>query len=326
MEATMSTFKKQELPKKRGRANYSKIYFEEWVLLEEAQEVIKSTTSMNAIYKECFSPWLESRGTSLSYVSFNKLFKEYLSENKIDRQKEATKAIQQFDKAVRLPYEEKFEMVATYSDMIKQGYINSAIIFGTAGIGKDHTVESVLGDDAVYYKGGIKGTYDLVKILYEHRKNSLLVFSDFDSCIKNIDQRNIMKAALEDKDKRYINWGDHVKEAKKKSIPSKFEFTSGVVFISNIKRFDPALKSRSVPVDLNLTKNEILNRIKDKIEEFMPKIPLKIKMEVLDYIISIKSDVRKIDFRQFKFSVATYIAHKNDKAKWQRWVKQLLNT
>ena len=131
--------------------------------------------------------------------------------------------------------------------MIVDGNVNSLYVYGTSGSGKTYTVQKTLKEKNAQYRifsGGVKGTRELVKLLYTYRDDMILVFDDFDSVMKNKEQKNILKIALQDEKIRTITYVDLSKRPKRDLVPNTFEFTSGIIFVSNQRRIDSAIKSR----------------------------------------------------------------------------------
>jgi len=91
----------------------------------------------------------------------------------------------------------------TIEQIAKQvpGFSN-AYVFGTSGVGKSWTVKNQLEKfrpDYVLKKGGISGYTGLMKVLYDNRKNQMLVLDDCDNLLEPGAQmaHNILKAALD---------------------------------------------------------------------------------------------------------------------------------
>lgn len=291
------------------------------------------------VYEQYFQPWANENRIKVSYAYFTIFVRQFLQEkgltNPYVRDTKAIKGSKvvltsdnspeekKFNDFKNIDYEEKFKMVEVYTKMIKDGQLNSLIVYGTPGIGKDHTIKAVLGNDARYFSGGLKGTYELVRLLYEYRDNEILVFSDIDSIFKSQETKNVLKTALEDQHKRIITYVDSSKKPKKDIIPTQFVFTSGIIIVSNLKRFDPAIKSRSVSVNMDLDQRDILKRIEDNLETFMPNIPIDVKREVFEFMFDNAKSLKHIDFRQFKFAIAARFGHPDS---WKKWVLYQINS
>lgn len=287
------------------------------------------------VYTDEFLPWAEENKVMLSTASFYNKVKAYLKQNKSENiYTRKTNIIDGGGKVVLVdeaPQEEKLwnEMMnetaeGAFVDIEKailamvEGIFNSIYIFGTAGVGKTTAVKKFLAKEKAetyFVTGGIKDTKSLVKVLYEHRKDEIIVFDDT-NLIKNKAFREILLAALDDTPVRTISWFDakEMNKTRNKSTPEQFEFTSGVVFISNETKVDPAIKSRTILIPIFLTKEQILDMISKRLKDFLPKTPMDIKEEVFEWFLDNNKEFEHIDFRQFKFAVGMAIVYKGDSA------------
>jgi len=126
-----------------------------------------------------------------------------------------------------------------------------------------------------------------------NRNGKLLVFDDCDDVFKDITTQNLLKAALDSDEPRELSWtsrstipidqsldasvianiemgieqsimagGDE--EGKPPKLPSTFRFGGRVIFISNLKadKIPQPVISRSLLIDVTLTDNEMLTRMK----------------------------------------------------------------
>jgi len=210
-----------------------------------------------------------------------------------------------------------FEDLNDLSTMVILGHSPSLLITGMAGIGKTYTVtklaKELLGPEGqkwIMYKGKVT-TFALYKTFFAHR-DKLIVFDDADSVFDNQDSVNILKNALDSYDTRTLTYSskgvtvdvtrmtpemrdDVVSSAdealesgdeKGLKLPSRFEFTGRVIFISNIheSKMDSAIKSRSFVIDVTLKASDVIKRM----ESILPKIggdtPIEEKKEVLDFL------------------------------------------
>lgn len=217
-------------------------------------------------------------------------------------------------------WEKKFEMLDNAVKMIVKGIVHSLVIFGDPGSGKSREVETVLTDlhaPAVFYKGTIKGTEELLRILYNHKDGKILVFDDFDTVFKSQDNILIFKAILENKPKRQVvsinlkNFTGGAK-LKKTAVPAKFDFSSGVIFISNMRKFDPAILSRSINIRVDLTNDQMIDKLNKTMDSFHPEVPMQLKSKAIDFLKEISKGIRTVDYRQFEIILATMQISPND--------------
>lgn len=167
---------------------------------------------------------------------------------------------------------ERFEFIAQFTKLAAKGVIPGLVITGSGGLGKTFTVldtltkmglkEDTIGEesgDFVFVKG-YTTPRNLYTTLYENN-GKVIVFDDCDTSFKDPIGANLFKAALDSYERRIITWGA---ESRDDSIPSRFEFTGKVIFISNLElsKFPQAILSRSMLTDLTLNLEEKVERIK----------------------------------------------------------------
>ncbi len=201
-----------------------------------------------------------------------------------------------------------FKAIELYTIQVARGKSNALVITGMAGVGKTATVTDTLKSigmipDIHYYKStGTVTTAALYEILFKNR-NKLVIFDDCDAVFKDPDSINMLKGALDTYDVREL--AKHTKgntfdstgmldkeiQAKweatgEKILPNRFEFRGQVIFISNLpeEKFDDALISRSLHVDVHLNKMEIIGRMKEIMSKMMPDVSMELKEEALEYL------------------------------------------
>lgn len=196
-------------------------------------------------------------------------------------------------------------------------------ITGKAGTGKSYNVEAGLKDaglkedkDYFYVKGSIS-SFQMFKKLYQYR-DKIVVFDDADSVFADQEARNILKAALDSKEQRFISFMKRNKElydvidaqkdpfirklAKETGqIPNKFEFKGSVIFISNLPKDkadpDGAISSRSILIDINPDDLTLLEIIKKMLPQLEPKsLSLEEKEEIFEFI----KETKNVSLRSFE--------------------------
>jgi len=277
----------------RGRKPYVQTHFEEFAS--------KNKKAINANPNEAYdiyNAWAERNNSKvISESSFLKLFKSINTEKKTSH-------------IGRMSLVEQFDTLEQYVRIMTDGVINALYVYGTPGTGKTETVvRSLKKNNAVYeyFQGGVKDTYSIAKILYENRANKIIVFDDFDSIFKIKGAVDILKTALQDHENRTITWADGTKRTKRDTIPRRFEFTSAVIFVSNRPRVDAALKDRSMIVNIEASKIEILEWVHLHFDTFMPKIPLTVKTIVYEFIKSNIGRFGSMSYRVFKKALCDYL-------------------
>jgi hypothetical protein len=126
----------------------------------------------------------------------------------------------------------------------------------------------------------------------------VIVFDDCDAVLKDPIALNILKSALDSYGKRIISWNADMRDD---DLPRSFNFEGRVIFISNMEqdRIDQAIRSRSMMIDLSMTKDQKIDRMEfiAKSEEFLPEYDAKSKADALSLIREIKDECKEISLR-----------------------------
>lgn len=134
--------------------------------------------------------------------------------------------------------ERSYSSVESFIEKISQGSLRSLIINGPPGVGKTFSVESFLKRHASRkYKliAGHMSTLSLYGNLYHYREpGNVLVLDDIDSVMSKIEGVNILKAAMDTKPSRRINWESSSALLNKINVPTGFDFEGSVILISNV--------------------------------------------------------------------------------------------
>lgn len=295
--------------------------FNMWV--EEDKEALKklSTMRMPDIYAEFLS--LDPHHSEITNVqSFTKLAKQTLfkkgltnitfrkrTKGKKEREiVDQAKADEFEDMIAEMSWEDKFEILHNSIEAVVNGDIQALLISGSPGSGKSEETYSKLAELGVDYRlfqGGLKNGDELFKILAKYRDNEIILFDDFDSVFKNTDMVNILKAALQNKKERIITWRD-----------KKLLFTSGVIFISNMQKFDSAIVSRALNVVIDLTNEQMIDKIEKTMENFHPEIDMEKKKQAIAFLREIQGGVKAVDYRGFQ---KVLIAQQLNPTKWKKF-------
>lgn len=205
-----------------------------------------------------------------------------------------------------------FRSIELYTMQVARGKSNSLIVSGDAGVGKTRTVKDTLEsmgmakDVNYYFATGTATTAGLYETLFIHR-HKLVVFDDCDAVFKDPDSVNILKGALDTYKVREIskltkgNTFDstgmddadmQMEFETSKKLPNKFEFDGQIIFISNLPedKFDRALLSRALHVDVHLNKQELFDRMKEIMRKICPDVDMDTKEEALEYLMHITSN------------------------------------
>jgi len=227
---------------------------------------------------------------------------------------------------------QRFGFLADMVTMLAKKDQASVVVTGPGGLGKSHTVTTTLansglmdvtgldiGDDvpANSYRvvKGYSTAKGLYRTLYENR-NSIVVFDDCDSVLKDATSLNILKAALDSYSRRIISYNADIRDA---DLPNAFEFTGGVVFISNMNgtTLDQAIITRSLAVDLSMTLEQKIERMKHLLtqKDFMPEYDLVSKNDAMSLISKLKDSVKELSLRTL--IQVTKIRKSNPNGKWK---------
>lgn len=209
---------------------------------------------------------------------------------------------------------ERFDFTSDLVTMVAKGQTASAVITGEGGLGKSYTVIQALKaaglkDFSEKEPGEVappRSTYRVVKgfstakglyrVLFENR-NSIVVFDDCDSILKDADALNLLKGALDSYDRRIISWNT----SRIDDLPRFFQFKGGVIFISNMSqsKIDQAIRSRSMNVDLSMTTDQKIERMETLIQSpsFQSDMSQAVKTDALGLIKHKRNEAREISLR-----------------------------
>jgi hypothetical protein len=219
---------------------------------------------------------------------------------------------------------ERFDFIGKFVDLLSAGHINSFILTGSGGIGKTTTVlntlkslglvedtpDKPLGDFIVIR--GFSTPKALYETLYTY-KNKIIIFDDADQVFKDPLGANLLKAALDDKEERVINWNSSREDAE--GIPTRFTYHGKIIFISNLSssQFPQALISRAQKVDLTLNTEEKV----DIITEVFKNIEKdeKVKNDVLDFVVEFANKAKDLNIRS---AVSLLVLRENFGKDWKR--------
>ncbi len=199
---------------------------------------------------------------------------------------------------------ERFDIMEAYTDMVAKRELASALVTGEGGLGKSFTVMRTLrasglkdvskmdigakfdGQRGYVVVKGYSTAKGLFRTLYENR-NQIIVFDDCDSVLKDPTAVNILKAALDSYDVRMVTWNAEG-WGSDEDLPKSFEFTGGVIFISNMPKHKvpSPIRSRAMCADVSMTRAEVVERMRMIVAspEFMPEFDDEHKLEALEFV------------------------------------------
>lgn len=266
----------------------------------------------------------------------------------------AGEAVEVEDDALTFTIHERFDFLADFVQMVGDRKNASTIIVGSGGLGKSYTTFKTLNencgltrveavDEAEVQPESAEdqdesweaqraanrarlqsqaGTYKVIKgystakglyrTLYENR-NRIVVFDDTDSILKDQVATNILKAALDSYDRRIVSWNAEAPFGD--DLPRSFEFTGGIIFISNLNmsQVPQALISRSYVADVSMTRDETVERMRviAASPEFMPEASNEVKTLALDFIADNinRREIKEVNMRTLLSVIKLVIAN-----------------
>lgn len=246
---------------------------------------------------------------------------------------------------------ERFEFVYKCTQAVGGKHLPSLILSGEGGLGKTHTVltalesiglrnlREVIGQQELTEEEELElgaefndTTYALIKgyssprglfnALYEHRER-VIVFDDCDSVLKDEIASNLLKAALDSYEERWITW--NAAPAFGDKTPRSFRFNGTVIFISNmsLNRIDPAVRTRGISIDLSMTLNQIIERMNfiAKNPEYMPDVDISHKLQCMQLIEELKDNIRGLSLRTLTNVIKLKLSCPND---WERMAEYVI--
>ena len=204
---------------------------------------------------------------------------------------------------------EMFKNIERLTKMVGRGLQPSLVITGGAGMGKTHIVKSTLEEmglkesyDFVHFKGRATAA-GLFVTLYENN-DKIIVLDDCDSVFRDDDAVNILKGALDSYDTRKISYisTKSLKDEFGSEVPRHFEFSGRIIFISNISqsKLDEAIRSRSFVADVDLTNDQMFERIEQLMEKMESRVPSAAKAQALELMKELDKEYEiEINLRSF---------------------------
>lgn len=219
--------------------------------------------------------------------------------------KTVEKGEDRLEEEVRALPEERFEDMEDYIKSVISGFDRLALLCGAPGVGKTYRVMKLVNSVREKDKLG-EGGYKLMKgkctaaslflnLFMYREKGQLMVFDDCDSIFADEDAINIIKAAYDSSDHRYVSWNtsrrivmpDDVVEicsqqgmdieysaSGKPLLPTQFEYEGCGIIITNYRAgmIDTAIRNRAVICDLDFTPQEVLDLVTGIAPHIMPDL------------------------------------------------------
>jgi len=257
----------------------------------------------------------------------------------------------------------KFQLMELAIDRIRDGDPNltGVYIYGTGGVGKSFYAKKELLplSNVVYKSGAISGYTGLLEVLYENRHGMIIVLDDIVSpgLMKNGNVENIFKAVLDSDEPRHVEIvkatsGTSESFYKKDKIifieadffdmdtledfassegigieedKYDFDFTSKVVFITNIPHVPEAFADRVETVEMILTNEQIIDVIKSKLEFLATDVSTEDKYFFFDWLNENIRFAKKVSFRSYDQGLRLYLAVK-ERPNWESMIRVMLKS
>ena len=217
----------------------------------------------------------------------------------------------------------RFNILDEMAEAVATSKVRAMIVSGPPGIGKSYGVEKALEKQNMFEDiAGSKRKFEMVKgamsaiglykKLYEFKDpGCVCCFDDCDAILYDDLALNLLKAALDTTPRRSLHWNTESRTLQAEGMPNSFEFSGGVIFITNIK-FDnvkskklqdhlAALQSRCHYLDLTIdSMRDRMLRIRQicgigMLDKYHMKPEL--QEELIQFIYTNKHKLREISLR-----------------------------
>lgn len=212
------------------------------------------------------------------------------------------------------------------------------IAYGMPGTGKTHDCEQILNQHGVEYTVLGSAITDLKAImiqLYEHKDDEIIVFDDLDAILSSSNRSNMFKQIFQQKKTRITGMNATIKyvdeNGDKQIMPPKFEFTSRCIMLSNKPRdfFEDAILNRVYSIELNFTKEEMMELIQSKMSKLggatYREIGPDAREEIFNLLNRFKNKINGISLRTYEKGLqAYYLCQRLSEPNWQKRALQFM--
>lgn len=136
-----------------------------------------------------------------------------------------------------------------------------------------------------HYVKGYSSAKGLFRTLFENKKK-IVIFDDCDAAWKNEVGANLLKAALDSDEERWVTW--NVESSANDDLPRRFLFEGKVIFISNVasEDFPQPLITRALRCDVELTVEERFERMLQILpsSKFAGDVSMEVKQMAYDFL------------------------------------------
>jgi len=203
----------------------------------------------------------------------------------------------------------KFHLQDRFVDSVVNGRSTSFLLYGGTGTGKSVSVlksldrlgyqlaqDGIEGKVYAYLKGKVS-PYGLYCTLYRNR-NGLVVIDDVDDMWKNPVLNALLKASMDSTGHRIISW-EGARTPLMDDSPTSFVFEGKVIIITNATKVEvkDAIVGRTLSMELELTKDQMVERMKEIAPYLDSNLSPEERVEVLDYIVQNQKQISAFSLR-----------------------------
>ena len=211
----------------------------------------------------------------------------------------------------RLDINKRFKFMTKLVKVVAKGHANGMIVTGQGGTGKTNVVmetlaelgleprspgQVVLPEEHFLHAKGATSATDLYRTLFENPE-ATIVFDDCDSALAEGNGMNVLKSALDTYEVRRVSWTS--KFVQDMGLPESFEFKGRIIFVSNLRNVNQALMSRCLNVDLNMTPDELVDRMEAIGTKMCPEIAENEHEEIIKHIRKHKDQFADLSLRTY---------------------------
>jgi len=203
------------------------------------------------------------------------------------------------------PIHERLNLLSQAVQMVAQKILPSLILVGPPGLGKSYEVTGTLHalglerDHDYFLLKGYASARGLYESLYRHN-DCVLVCDDCDNALTDPVAVELLKGALDSYDVRTIAWLSAAKRGG--AIPPRFDFTGAVIFISNrlLVEIDEPIRNRSLVIDLQMSRAEMLERMETLLPRFEPKATAEQRRLAMNFVRHWAPNIQQLSLRTLR--------------------------
>jgi hypothetical protein len=222
--------------------------------------------------------------------------------------------------------EERQQLLAHHVRMVARKMSSSLFCFGSqGGLGKSRTILRTLDEEGIepILINSHVTPLALYGILYQHRDDDVIVFDDVDSMFGSMSHLGLLRSAL---------WGSPrivtYNSSQLRDLPSKYEFSSRIVFAANVIPKNDAFKavlSRCDIFELSATNEEVIDLMRSvSVSGFNGITPH--ECQTIISFIAENSEDRQLSMRLLGPSIRKFQYAKTEGLDWRLLIKSQLQT